>query len=110
MGHLVRRFEEGETQHKDLILAYALHEQRLQVLSFDDPSENPEHSKSLGRLLFRRTRGAQISRRRYSIPRCLGETSKCTSFAQAQLKIGWSGNSGLDIVAVCPASSTINVR
>ena len=31
MGHLVHRFEQGETRHKDLILAYALHEQRLQV-------------------------------------------------------------------------------
>jgi len=49
MGHLVHRFEKGETQHKDLILAYALHEQQLQVLHFDDPS-NSEHSKPFGRL------------------------------------------------------------
>jgi glucoamylase len=33
MGHLVHRYEQGETQHQELILAYALHEQRLQVRS-----------------------------------------------------------------------------
>ena len=33
MGHLVHRFEEGETQHEDLILSYAKHEQQLQVSS-----------------------------------------------------------------------------
>jgi hypothetical protein len=31
MGHLVHRFEGGETQHKELILSYARHERQLQV-------------------------------------------------------------------------------
>lgn len=39
IGHVVHRFEKGETQHKDLILAYTLHEQQLQVLPFDDSSK-----------------------------------------------------------------------
>lgn len=31
MGHIVHRYQRGETQYRDLILAYAKHEQRLQV-------------------------------------------------------------------------------
>jgi hypothetical protein len=31
VGQLVHRYERGETEHKDLILAYAEHEQQLQV-------------------------------------------------------------------------------
>ena len=31
VSHLVHRYEGGETEHKDLILAYAEHERRLQV-------------------------------------------------------------------------------
>jgi len=31
LGHIVHRYQRGETQYRDLILAYAKHEQRLQV-------------------------------------------------------------------------------
>jgi hypothetical protein len=31
MGHLVTRFECGESEHKDLIISYAKHERELQV-------------------------------------------------------------------------------
>jgi len=31
MGHLIHRYERGETKQKDLILSYAKHERQLQV-------------------------------------------------------------------------------
>jgi hypothetical protein len=31
VGHLVTRFERGESEHKDLIISYAQHERELQV-------------------------------------------------------------------------------
>ena len=51
VGHLVHRYELGEDQHKDLILSYARHEQKLQVCPAPSLPLNLAHTKSLRRVL-----------------------------------------------------------
>jgi len=70
---------------------------------------NPEYAESVGRLLHWRTRRAEVSGRRHTVHRCVGQTSECITSFLVELEIGWAGYSSFDIISLCDAPPPINV-